>query len=110
MHVLALPAGAIFIVMAPSGEKFISLAVFGLIQWLIFMKMYGAGDGLVFLVCAVYESRFGNGLSTYLLHMATVFGVLGVIQGLRHNINRKGNLKKPVALVPYIAVTVWFFL
>lgn len=110
LHVLALPTGMIFIIAAPSGEKVMSLGLYLVIQLGIFMKMYGAGDGLVFLVCAVYESRFGSGLSTYLLHMAAVFVVLLVVQGARHNINKKGNLKKPVALVPYIAATVWFFL
>ncbi len=110
LHILAVPTGVIFIVISPSGEKIISLAIFAVIQIGIFMRMYGAGDGLVFLVCAVYESRFGKGLSTYLLHMAAVFVVLLVVQGIRRNINKKGNLKKPVALVPYIAATVWFFL
>ena len=110
LHVLALPTGMFFIVATPSGEKVMSLVLYLVIQLGIFMKMYGAGDGLAFLVCAVYESRFGKGLSTYLLHMAAVFVVLLVVQGARRNINKTGNLKKPVALVPYIAATVWFFL
>lgn len=110
LHVLALPTGMIFILEAPTDEKVISLVLYLVIQLGIFMKMYGAGDGLVFLVCAVYESRFGKGLSTYLLHMAAVFVVLLVVQRVRRNINKKGNLKKPVALVPYIAATAWFFL
>lgn len=110
LHILAVPTGVVFIVAAPSREKIISLAIFAVIQLGIFMRMYGAGDGMVFLVCAIYESRFGKGLSTYLLHMATVFVVLGMVQGGRRNINKKGNLKKPVALVPYITATVWFFL
>ncbi len=110
LHILAIPAGAVFIMAAPAGEKIISLVIFTVIQLGLFMRMYGAGDGLVFLVCAIYESRFGKGLSTYLLHMAAAFAVLSVVQGFRGNINKKGNLKKPVAFVPYIAATVWFFL
>lgn len=110
LHVLALPAGGIFIIEAPAGEKVISLVLYLAIQLGIFMRMYGAGDGFVFMVCAIYESRFGKGLSTYLLHMAAVFVMLGIVQGVRRNINKIGNLKKPVALVPYIAATVWFFL
>ncbi len=110
LHILALPAGAAFLVIAPSGEKLLSLVMFLVIQIGLFMRLYGAGDGLVFMVCAIYESRFGNGLATYLLHMAAAFIVLGVVQGFRRNINRKGNLKKPVAFVPYITATVWFFL
>lgn len=109
LHILALP-GVIHIVVAPSREKILSLVIYAVIQLGIFMRMYGAGDGFVFMVCAIYESRFGKGLSTYLLHMAAVFVVLGIVQGVRRNINKRGNLKKPVALVPYIAATVWFFL
>ena len=110
LHILAVPTGVIFIVDSASRQKLLSLAIYAAVQIGIFMRMYGAGDGLVFLVCAIYESRFGKGLSTYLLHMATVFAVLLVVQGVRRNISKKGNLKKPVALVPYIAATVWFFL
>lgn len=110
LHILALPTGVVYILAAPSREKIISLVIYAVIQLGIFMRMYGAGDGFVFMVCAIYESRFGKGLSTYLLHMVAVFVMLGIVQGVRRNINKKGNLKKPVALVPYIAATVWFFL
>lgn len=110
LHILAVPAGGVFVLMSPTKEKIISLVIFFVIQFGLFMRMYGAGDGLVFLVCAIYESRFGHGLATYLLHMAAVFALLGIVQGLKHNINKRGNLKKPVPLVPYIAGTVWFFL
>lgn len=110
LHLLALPPGVVFILSSPSGEKIGSLIMFAVIQLGVFMRMYGAADGIVFWVCAVYESRFGNGLLTYLLHMGAAYVVLGVVQGFRHNINKHGNLKTPVPFVPYIAATVWFFL
>lgn len=36
--------------------------------------------------------------------MLVSFGILGMVQLLRHNINAKGNLKKPVPFIPYIAL------
>ena len=110
LHILALPAGLVFVLHEFSGDKLISLLLYTVIQLVLFVRMYGFGDGLVYIVCAVFESRFGGGLITYLLHMAASFGLLAVVQGYRRNINKKGNLKKPVPFVPYIAATVWFFL
>lgn len=110
LHVLAAPAGLIFVLAAPSREKLLSLIVFLIIQFGIFMHMYGFGDGLVFLVCALYESRFGKGLLTYLIHMAAAYIVLCIVQAVRKNISRSGNLKRPVPLTPYITATVWIFL
>ena len=44
-------------------------------------------------------------METYLLHMGLTFSILGVVQLFRGNISRRGNLKEPVALVPYVAVS-----
>ena len=110
LHVTALPAGLVFVVTEPSDEKLISLVVFVAVQMGIFMRMYGAGDGLAFLVCAVFESRFGRGMLTYLLHMGTAYILLGIVQGFKHNFNKRGNLRKPVPFLPYITVSVWLFL
>lgn len=110
LHLMALPAGLVFVWTEVSWDKLISLAVFAVVQFGIFMRMYGAGDGLAFLVCAVFESRFGAGMLTYLLHMSAAYVLLGVVQGIRGNLNRQGNLREPVAFIPYIAVTTWIFL
>ena len=110
LHAMALPAGLVFVAAEPSKDKLISLAVFAAVQLGIFMRMYGAGDGLTFLVCAVFESRFGNGMLTYLLHMGAAYVLLAIVQGLRHNINKRGNLYEPVPFIPYITATVWLFL
>ncbi len=91
-------------------DRLISWSVFLILQLLLFMRMYGKADGYAFLVCALFENRFGGGLLTYLLHMGSAFALLCVVQALRRNINRNGNLKKPVPFLPYIAATVWWFL
>ena len=109
LHILALPPGIVWLVGAEP-EKLFSLLLFALLQFGIFMRMYGAGDGYAFCVCAVYECRFGNGMITYLLHMASVFLMLAIVQGWKRNIARSGNLRRAVPLMPYIAATVWLFL
>lgn len=83
---------------------------FLMIQLLVFRKMYGLGDCIAFTVCAIYMAAAGRDMITYLLHMGAAFLVLLIVQLLRHNVNAQGNLKKPVALLPYISATVWFFL
>lgn len=91
-------------------DRLVSWSVFLALQFFLFMRMYGKADGYAFLVCALFENRFGGGLLTYLLHMGSAFLLLCAVQALRHNISRKGNLKKPVPFLPYIAATVWWFL
>ena len=110
LHVVIAPVGLLFLLLNPSEDRLLSLGIFVIIQIGLFMRMYGAADGLVFMVCALFESRFGIGMLTYLLHMAVAFLLLGVVQILKRNVNRHGNLKEPVAFVPYIAATVWLFL
>ncbi len=87
-----------------------SLLVYFFIQIVLFRRMYGKADVYAFLVCALFESRFVDGLITYLWHMALTFLLLAAVQAGKGNIDRRGNLKRPVALMPYIAVTVWCFL
>jgi len=110
LHIGAAIPGIISVLLNPSKERILSLLIFGIIQVGLFMRMYGAADGCAFWVCALFESRFGMGLLSYLLHMGLAFLLLGIIQGFRKNINKCGNLKEPVPFLPYIAVTVWVFL
>lgn len=91
-------------------EWLIPFALFFVIQLTIFMRMYGRADGYAFLVCALYESRFGQGILTYLLHMGASVLLLSIVQGIKGNIDQKGNLTHPVPFLPYISVTVWWFL
>ena len=82
-------------------ELFIYLAI----QYFLFMKLYGRGDGIVFIVCALFFAINGKGMVTFLHHMLYTFLILGVVQGIKGNIAGNGELKKPVALVPYIAAS-----
>ena len=104
-------AGALFCLSRPlpagSGA---GLVLFALLQYLLFGRLYGIGDAMVFQVCSLYLAGRGGDLRTFLLHMALAFVLLGIVQSLRHNINKRGNLKTPVPFVPYIACSLLWFL
>lgn len=85
-----------------------SFLAFCLIQYFIFRYMYGPADVSVFMVCALFLAATGRDMEAYLLHMAVTFLLLGLVQILQKNINSRGNLKKPVALIPYMVIS--FFL
>lgn len=87
----------------PSRETGISLILFALIQYFLFRKMYGRADVMGFLVCAVYLAAQNKGIEAYVFHMAGCFLLLALVQGLKGNINKKGNLRHPVPLYPYIS-------
>ncbi len=91
-------------------ECLLSLAIYIFLQEMLFAKMYGRADCHAFVVCAVVECAFGMKLREYLWQMLFAFGGLAVVQAFRHNINRKGNLKEPVAFLPYVTFSFWTIL
>lgn len=92
----------------PEAGPLWELLMFVGIQWFVFRKMYGPADVAAFVLCAMYLVAEGRSLLGLLVHMAVTFLLLGVVQGLQRNIEPGGNLKRPVALFPYI--TLAFFL
>lgn len=83
------------------------MIIFVLIQWFLFRRFYGEADCLVFCMCAIYMAGENNTrLLDYIILLAVTFLFLTVVQGAKRNINRKGNLKQPVALIPYIAAAM----
>ncbi len=107
----AAAAGAVMGLMCPlPPESGAVLIVFALLQYLVFMRLYGKGDGMAFQICSLYIVSGGGDLEKLLLHMAAAFGLLGSLQLIRGNLNKRGNLKFPVPFIPYIAGTVLWFL
>lgn len=88
----------------------LELGFFVLLQQKLFSRMYGRADCHAFSVCAVAETAVGLSLTGYLLHMLLSFTLLAFIQGLRHNIDREGNLRRPVPFLPYITLAFWALL
>lgn len=89
------------------GELLADLSLFFLLQLSLFCRMYGRADCYAFCVCAMAEASLGMGLSGYLVHMLLSVVFLLPIQLLKGNIGSSGNLKKPVAFLPYIAAAFW---
>ena len=83
------------------------LILYCLLQELFFCRFYGRADCHAFVVCALIQFGKGMGIREYLIHMLFAFSGLAVIQLLRKNVNKKGNLKEPVAFLPYITVSFW---
>lgn len=106
-------SGAGFLVLLDSGQLSgvgLDLVIFFCLQRFLFCRMYGKADAQAFFASALFLGAQGGGMESYLLHMAASVALLAVVQGIRCNINVRGNLKRPVAFLPYISVTGWLLL
>lgn len=84
--------------------------LFGILQFGLFSRFYGKADCFAFVCCSLVLAAYGGGLREYLLHMLLAISLLGGVQILRDNINTRGNLKRPVAFIPYIAPAFYLVL
>lgn len=91
-------------------RQLIPLLLFSFMQEFFFERFYGKADCHAFVVCAVAECALGMGMREFLLHMLMAFGLLTVVQARQGNISSKGDLKKPVAFLPYITISFWVLL
>ena len=85
------------------GEVLVDLLCFGVLQRFFFSRMYGRADAYAFSRCSLVLASFGGGLKEYLMHMLVAVVLLGAVQGVKGNVGSNGNLKVPVAFVPYIS-------
>lgn len=85
---------------------------FLLLQLLFFGRTYGKADLYAFLTGGLCMMALGGGLREDLQFMLLAYVFLGIVQLLRKNVGRNGNLKKPVAFLPYITLAlfscVWY--
>ena len=86
------------------------LIMFTLLQEFFFCRFYGRADCHAFVICAVVITAFGASLQGYLMQMLLACGLLTLVQGIRKNIGKGGNLKEPVPFLPYISVSLWLIL
>lgn len=102
-------AAAVLLLRSPTWRTVLpELGFFCLLQLGLFARMYGKADCYAFCVCAAAGASEGLGCMEYLLHMALAFCILAPVQICRRNLDRRGNLRQPVAFLPYI--TASFFL
>ena len=107
---LAGAAGGILLLLHWQKVSLISLLVYLLLQEFFFAGCYGRADCHAFAVSAVILCALGGGMTAYWLHMLLAFVCLGVVQMFAHNVNRKGQLKRAVAFLPYITLGFWVLL
>lgn len=89
-----------------SPGNYAGVAVFCLLQLAVFSRLYGFGDCLVFMMCALYLAiGYGRGLLDDLLLMLVTYCLLTIVQLVCRNV-RRGRLEKPVAMIPYIAAAM----
>lgn len=102
--------GCICLAGQSSWRGILNLFLFWLLQLVLFRRFYGGADCLAFSMCAAYMAVHDGGLLLeHLLLMLFTFLALGIVQLLRRNVDREGNLKEPVPLIPYIAsiLAIW---
>ena len=114
MQYVGILGGIIWLLVQKPGASIgFSVIFFALIQYAVLMHMYGKADGMGYCICSLYLAGAGVDIGGCLYNMIIGFCLLAVVQGVKGNISRKGNLKKTVALYPYISVgflMMWIFL
>ncbi len=114
MQYLGILGGGIWLIGQKTEPRIgFSLIFYALLQYLVLIRMYGKADGMGYSICSLYLAGAGMDIEGYLYHMFISFCLLAVVQGIKGNVARKGNLKRAVALYPYISVgflIMWIFL
>lgn len=91
-----------------TGEELLTqLILYIVLQQVVFAHFYGRADCHAFSVCAAGMTVLGMDFSDYTVHMALTFVGLTVIQFAQGNVTRKGRLRHPAPLVPYIVTAFW---
>ncbi len=103
---VACPTAGILLYFRDS-EISLGFLLYVLLQEVFFARLYGRADCHAFVACAMVESALGMKMKEYLTHMLLAYVFLAIVQGFKQNIGRNGNLKKPVAFLPYITVSFW---
>lgn len=83
------------------------LILFSGLQLLLGGRIYGTADSYAFCACALAGAAQGLSLAGFLTHMLLAYLFLFAVQAARRNINRKGNLRRPVPFLPYITAAFW---
>lgn len=87
-------------------DSLLGFGIFLVFQWLIFQRLYGGADCLAFSACGLHLLARQRISGAMVGLMALTFLFLVAVQGMKRNINKKGNLKKEVPLIPYIAAAM----
>ncbi len=100
---------------APASGSLAEPIIFWGLQEIFFCRFYGRADCHAFSCCGFYLWGMGQGLEACLVHMLVALLLMGAVQGMKGNVNIRGNLRMPVPFLPYIllgfcGILVWIFL
>ena len=84
-----------------------AMALFVLLQQILFAQMYGRADCHAFSVCALAGCAWQGNLLWFLIHMLSALTLLAAVQFCRRNVTPDGKLRVPKPFIPYIVVTFW---
>ena len=84
-----------------------AMALFVLLQQILFAQMYGRADCHAFSVCALAGCAWQGNLLWFLIHMLSALTLLAAVQFCRRNVTPDGKLHVPKPFIPYIVVTFW---
>ena len=85
-------------------EIVLSLAMFFAVQEVVMKYVYGKADCHAFCSCALIMALKGMALEFYAVHMFISWAILVISQLITGNIDGRLKLKKPVPMIPFIAV------
>jgi len=87
-----------------------SVLFFLFLQFVWFCRMYGKADCYAFSVCAITGAARGMKAAGFLIHMLSAYVLLFFVQTACRNLDKRGNLKRPVPFLPYITISFWMLL
>ena len=108
-HFINLASMILFIGYVGFPSNYIPFLFFAALQLGIFQFMYGQADAFLFCECAALLMLHNAEIEDYMWHMGIMLIFLAVVQGIKKNNNKRGNLKHPVAMTPYIAASFLIF-
>ena len=108
-HFINLASMVLFVGYVGFPKNYISFLFFAALQLGIFQFMYGQADAFLFCECAAFLMLHNAEIEDYMWHMGIMLVILTVVQGVKKNINKRGNLKHPVAMTPYILSSFLIF-
>lgn len=92
-----------------TADVLIDLGVFVAIQQIWFARFYGRADCHAFCVSAFLMTALGMEFIDFVMHMLLAFAGLAIVQLVRRNVGRNGQLIKPVPMIPYISLALWLW-
>ena len=108
-HFINLASMILFIGYVGFPSNYIPFLFFAALQLGIFQFMYGQADAFLFCECAAFLMLHNAEIEEYMWHMGIMLIFLAIVQGVKKNINKRGNLKRPVAMTPYIVASFLIF-